>query len=513
MSDEVKQFARLQSCLPKIWQQLQTDSDFEHTSLIVPSLSVDQEVLSKVLGSSFYEERLLFALIRLRNPRAKVIYVTSMPVNPDIVDYYLQLLDGVTLGHARQRLLMVSVYDFSSRPLSEKILERPRFMDRLRGVLGDPERAYLTCYNSTKLERQLAVELGIPLNGVDPDLLYYGTKSGSRAVFMQAGVNMPAGSIDLRSEDDIVTALVDLGKQRPETARAVVKINEGFAGEGNAMFTFPANRTDAAAVRQALHELEWSSPQQTYSDFMRKFADMGGIVEEMVVGSNMRSPSVQMRIHPDGTAAIVSSHEQVLGGATGQVYLGCRFPAMDDYRQKLHSEAMKIGQVLADKGVLGRFGVDFLASRNAEGDWQLNVIEINLRMCGTTPPYHALEFLTGGGLDPDSGLFYTPQGQVKYYSATDNLKSPAYRGLLPEDLFQVASRHGINFRHATQTGVLFYIIGALSQYGKLGMTCIGNTPEEAEELYEKTVDILDDLTEGADHGVAASIIEHFLNME
>ena len=199
MADEIKQFAKLQLRLPKIWQALQKDADFEHTSVIVPSLSVNQEELAKVLGSSFYEERLLFALIRLRNPKARVIYVTSMPVNPDIVDYYLQLLDGVTLGHARQRLQMVSMYDSSSRPLTEKILERPRVMDRLRSNLGNSANAYLTCYNSTKLERRLAVELGIPLNGVDPDLLYFGTKSGSRDIFAQAGVGLPAGSINLHS--------------------------------------------------------------------------------------------------------------------------------------------------------------------------------------------------------------------------------------------------------------------------------------------------------------------------
>lgn len=188
-------------------------------------------------------------------------------------------------------------------------------------------------------------------------------------------------------------------------------------------------------------------------------------------------------------------------------------PDRDDYRQFLHSEAQKIGQVLSSKGVLGRYGVDFLISREPGSDWTLHAIEINLRMCGTTPPFHALEFLTGGQLDRDSGLFYTPEGQAKFYSATDNLKSPAYRGLLPEDLFLIASRHGIHFRHATETGVLFYMIGALSQYGKLGMTCIGNSAEEAQSLFDRTVALLDEQTEGSDHGVAASMFDLYLNME
>ena len=95
--DSNEAFARLQQQLQAIWASVRDNDSFSHTSLIVPSLSVDQEELSKVQGASFYEERLLFALIRLRNPNARLIYVTSQPVHPDVVDYYLQLLVGVVL--------------------------------------------------------------------------------------------------------------------------------------------------------------------------------------------------------------------------------------------------------------------------------------------------------------------------------------------------------------------------------------------------------------------------------
>jgi hypothetical protein len=82
---------------------------------------------------------------------------------------------------------------------------------------------------------------------------------------------------------------------------------------------------------------------------------MGGIVEEMIEAEEVRSPSVQMRIRPDGTAVLVSSHEQVLGGKTGQVYLGCRFPARQEYRSLIQQQALRIGRVLSDKGVIGRY--------------------------------------------------------------------------------------------------------------------------------------------------------------
>jgi len=508
-------FPRLQEKLQTIWASVRDNDSFSHTSLIVPSLSVDQEELSKVQGASFYEERLLFALIRLRNPNARLIYVTSQPVHPDVVDYYLQLLVGVPAAHAKRRLKMLCLYDDSPRALTEKVLERPRVLKRLREWISEHGPAYLTCYNTTMLERRLALELDIPLNGVDPTLLPLGTKSGSRQTFAAAGVPHPAGFEDLHSEDEIVTALCRLAELRPAIVRAVVKINEGFSGEGNGVFNYPQTKTDGAAVRQQLRELQWSSHQENIESFLRKFNEMGGIVEEMIEAEEVRSPSVQMRIQPGGQAVLVSSHEQVLGGKTGQVYLGCRFPAREDYRQLIQGHALSIGEVLSRKGVIGRFGIDFLLTRSAGQPWQVHALEINLRMGGTTPPFHALEFLTSGALNAETGIFHAPTGREKFYSATDNLKSPAYRGLLPEDLFDIIIRNKIHYQPDSGTGVLFYMIGALSQYGKLGMTCIGNSPEEADELFNRTVALLDRETDtGAhDHGELEPLFDNPVYME
>jgi len=181
----------------------------------------------------------------------------------------------------------------------------------------------------------------------------------------------------------------------------------------------------------------------------------------------------------------------------------------------IQEQARRIGEVLSKKGVIGRFGIDFLLTRPKDGEWRSDALEINLRMGGTTPPYHALEFLTSGELNPQTGIFCAPTGQEKFYSATDNLKSPAYRGLLPEDLFDISIRNKIHYQPDSGTGVLFYMIGALSQYGKIGMTCIGNSPEQANELFRRTVAILDNETDLGthDHGSLEPLFDNHANME
>src|SRR5262249_15595491 len=160
-------------------------------------------------------------------------------------------------------------------------------------------------------------------------------------------------------------------------------------------------------------------PDETSETYFEKFRRMGGIVEEFLEGHDKRSPSVQMRSTPHGEVMVLSTHDQILGGTTGQVFLGCSFPADEGYRQAIRDEGVKIGRALAEQGVVSRFAVDFLVwkeSGNPEPDaWNVAALEINLRMGGTTHPFLALQFLTGGRLDPLTGLFLSLSGQPKYY--------------------------------------------------------------------------------------------------
>jgi hypothetical protein len=487
---EIRQFELLKPRLAALWDSVFPGDEEAYTSVVVPSMTLDQDEMAKISGVAFYEERLLFLLMRLRNPRAHVVYVTSQPVHPLVLDYYLELMMGIPASHARARLTLLCVYDSSSRPLTEKILERPRVIERIKASISDPERAYLTVFNSTPLERRLAIRLGIPMNAPDPRLTWWGSKSGSRRLFRETGVAHPAGFEDLHSVDDIVGALISLRAQRPKIRRALLKLNEGFSGEGNARFQYPDN-VNRSSVRAALNRLQLTTDLPV-SEYLSVFGRHGGVVEEMLEAKYVRSPSVQLRINPRRDIILASSHEQLLGGPGGQVFLGCLFPADEEYRAEIQQLGLIVGRGLAEKGVIGRFSVDFLATRDDPGQpWTTTAIEINLRMGGTTHPMLALRFLTGGELDRTTGLLHAHDGRAKYYHASDNVQSDRYCGLLPEDLLEIITMNRLDFNHRTGTGVLFHMIGAVSQFGKFGMTAIGNDRDEAERLFTETIEVLD----------------------
>ena len=226
---ERERFHQLQQELVHQYERIFPDMTAEKTIVIIPSLTIDQELLTRVSGSVHYEERMLSLLMLLRMPRTHVVYVTSVPIEPVIVDYYLHLLPGITGNHARQRLTMLSCFDGSTKSLSEKILERPRLMERIRSSIPMHEMAHITAFNTTKFERTLSVRLNLPLFGCDPDLLFHGSKSGSRRIFKDCGINLPKGFEDLRDENDIIDALVALKTEDRNLQKAVVKVIKTLA--------------------------------------------------------------------------------------------------------------------------------------------------------------------------------------------------------------------------------------------------------------------------------------------
>jgi hypothetical protein len=500
-ADEMKAFRELQSQLGPRWELADGDGPEPRDIVVVPSLSFDGIDTVAIDGVIHYEERMLFALNLLRHPRARLVYVTSAPIHPSAVDYMLSLVSGIPTEHMKSRLTVLSLYDSSLVPLSEKLLRRPRVIERIRQLIR-PGCGLMTCFTVSEAERRLALALGIPLYGVDPDLVWLGTKSGSRWAFRKAGVPVLPGAEDLNSMADLVNAIDGLWADTEGLERVVVKHNTGFSGHGNAILDLkaleevaPRNGTSRESRQQALAEalpgMRFVDGRQTWDGFIEKLEREGGIVEAFVEDPTKRAPSCQLRISPTGSLDAISTHDQLVEGVDGQIYAGCRFPADAAYRMVIQQDALRVGEVLQAQGAVGRLAVDFLCVRADDGAWRQYAIETNLRLGGTTHPMMLLRMMTDGRYDPGTGLYLTPRGEPQFYVATDSMHSDSYRGLLVEDLLDIAAIEGLHYQAWSESGVLFHFTGALSEFGKLGITAVGKSPTEADHWFEQTQQVLD----------------------
>jgi hypothetical protein len=492
-TDSQAEFDRLQQKLVPLWKSIERFNQDPQTIVVVPSMSID--AINSGVVMQAYEERFLFLLLLLRQPRARLIYVTSQTILPSIIDYYLGLLPGVIPSHARQRLFLISPLDLSVRPLSDKLLDRPRLIERIRSLIMDPDRAHLVPFNTTNREKELALRLGIPMYGADPKFFPLGTKSGCRKIFMEENVAHPLGVENLGSKEELIEAMAQMRAKKPSIKQVLAKLNEGVSGEGNAVIDLsglpaPGDSKEKAMLEERLRAIQFELARVTYDSYMKKLQERRGVVEERIVGQEIRSPSVQLRVTPLGAVELLSTHDQLLGGPSGQSYLGCVFPADPGYAALITREAAKVGRRLAKEGVIGRFALDFVVLR-LNGKWEPYAIEINLRKGGTTHPFLTLQFLTDGTYDPEKAIFTAPNGQQKFFVASDHVESPSYRTLTPDDLFDIVVRHDLHFDQTRQTGVVFHMMSALGELGRTGLTAVGNSHEEAQGIYGRAVIVLD----------------------
>jgi hypothetical protein len=495
-ADSQAEFDRLQKKLVPLWKSIERFNQDPQTIVVVPSMSIDAIGSGAVMQA--YEERFLFLLLLLRQPRARLIYVTSQPILSSIIDYYLDLLPGVIPSHARQRLFLIAPLDGSVLPLSDKLLARPRLIERIRCLIMDPDRAHLVPFNTTKREKELAVRLGIPMYGADPKFFPLGTKSGCREIFIEENVPHPLGYENLASKEDLLDAIAQMRAKKTSIKQVLVKLNEGVSGEGNAVVDLSdlppqGDSRERAMLDERVQAMRFELAGVTHDEYMEKLRERNAVVEERILGEDFRSPSVQLRVTPLGKVELLSTHDQLLGGPSGQSYLGCAFPADTGYAPLITREAAKVGRRLAKEGVIGRFALDFVVVRS-NGKWDPYAIEINLRKGGTTHPFLTLQFLTDGTYNPDTAIFTAPNGQQKFFVASDHVESPQYRALTPDDLFDIVVRRNLHFDQTRQTGVVFHMMSALGELGRMGLTAVGNSHEEAKAMYGRALTVLEEET-------------------
>ncbi len=473
-SDAAARFQQLQrDRLLAAWRADRPGSTTPRVMVALPSFSLERSVLEHY-GARLppLEHRYLYGVLRATDPSIRVVFLSSAPVDPVVLDGYLSLVPPELRARLLGRTLLASPSDVSNRPLAEKVLDLPELIDDVRRFIGD-DIGLIEPWNVTDAERDLALALDLPLSGTDPEHWRLATKSESRRLFRRTGVPLPAGVEGVTCVGEVASAIADLRAADPSLPGVVVKLDDSVAGDGNVVL----RRQDLDSAGDALDQLVARSLPDWYVDVLRH----GGIVEELVAGEGYCSPSGQAVVEPDGSVEVLSTHDQRLGGPNGQVFEGRTFPARDEYASAVAGHVAAVGHELRGEGVIGRFSVDFAAVRRPDG-WDLRALEINLRKGGTTHTFGITRLLTGGRYDIEANELRLPDGSARCYGATDNLVDDSWRGRPPQDVRDRLLQSGLAYDHVTRTGVVPHLLDCLEVDGRMGYTAIAPTLEDAAEL-------------------------------
>jgi hypothetical protein len=470
--------------LPRAWLADMPNSNVPHVLVALPSFALDRTVYDHY-GDRVpsLENRYLYGLLRAREPSTEVVYLSSLAVPDVILEGYLSLLPPGERSGVLGRSRLVSADDPSWRPLAEKLLDRGDLIDRLRSHVSD-RPAILEPWNVGPAEEALSLALGIPANGTGTSRKHLATKSNGRRLLRAAGVAVPEGSEDVTSPTDVVAAIRRLVQVRPSVREVVVKLDDSVAGDGNVrLLVSTVTNTDDRRAADAVRGLlpPW------YVDTLGR----GGVVEELIEGAKLRSPSAQAAIAPNGAVTVIGTHEQRLGGANGQVFEGATFPADPEYAALLGRHAHEVGLQLARSGAVGRFAVDFVATREASGaGWRLYGLEINLRKGGTTHTLGLARLLRGGRYYVEHGQYLDAHGRPVCYAATDNLVHASWVGRSTTEVRQRVSDAGLDYDRDSGIGVVLHLLDCLKVDGRLGYTALSHHTEDAAQLESQIVTAL-----------------------
>ena len=276
----------------------------------------------------------------------------------------------------------------------------------------------------------VAVALGVPINGTAPRPAPAGVQERRAGGCSTAPASRCRWAARTSTAiDDVAARPSGSGRQRPRVGggRAQARRQRRRRRQRRPR---PAARCTTRTTRTAgCPTVDGAARRGSSTTSLRRRSRRGdGSPATRFAARACRSTSV-----PDGEVRVLATHDQVLGGDGGQVYLGCRFPADPAYAADLAEHAAKRRPRSSPRrAALGRFSVDFVAAaRRARAAGRL-------RARGQ-PAQGRHDAPVRGAAQPGPGPLRRRVGQLDRrrdgsdprLPSTDNLVDPSWLGLDP----------------------------------------------------------------------------------
>jgi len=455
-----------------------------------------------------------------------VLYVAPFPLNEDVTHYFSKVLEIGGVSEPQKRYKVVVPENHARLPasfsLTSMLLYSPKALKRiLTFCKGKP--AYIVPGVIGPEERKLAVALNLPLLAPEPSVAtLYTTKSGAKRIFAGASVNTPPGMHDLYDEPSLVQGLAQLMCTHLDVPRWVFKLDDEFGGRGIAHIDtatlgcyqellrahdrdpdgWGGEQLQAAVQERLVEELRAELPSkvvinmrwlyQSWRAFTVAFRRVGGVIEASPLETSS-SPSVNMRIDPDGALRITSVHEQIF--SSPYTFVGAAFPQTAVPYPALREASLAIGRAAFERGILGHVGVDFVAFFDNDGQLRVWAVDLNLRLTHTAVTFGFFDFLVGGTFDVATGRYSVqPEGasgglQQRSYVMNEMFYHPQLPNTHHSAFFNLCRLKGVSFDLAERTGTVFNLMDSFAG-GVLGILTVGTSLLDSLRKFADCLDFM-----------------------
>ncbi|KVF36238.1 hypothetical protein WJ21_16615 [Burkholderia vietnamiensis] len=456
---------------------LDLEYDGDRTIVFIPSISFDGLTDKYLIGLNCFEERNLYYLACLSNPKTRFIAVLSSTVEDSFIDYCVdhvaraRLIDSASL---RERFEIVRIPTVSDENLSHALFRQPVVLESLQQRIRRTANPIIDFWLVSPEEIRLATALNCPYYGLPESALQFDNKSNARGLFKEIGLRIPEGEEHIDSPIEAWLALKRL-VERTSASEYLIKLNCEEAGKGIAI-------VDRESILQPFEKFAGLIKAPTgipVDEFVEALCRQGATVEAFIAASIKACPSVKMEVLADGSVRNLATHDQVLNGLA---YSGARFPAAESYRSELIRIGYQVAEAAGQRGARGIVSVDFLATKNSPSEpWTLWGMEINARKGATTHPYYWTRWLTGSDYSVDTGTLTCDAGET-VYCASEFFSDPHLHLVPPSLLLSDLRESGLDYNHQERSGVFVHMLSSVRRFSKVGATVIARNSYEVDVL-------------------------------
>ncbi|UJR21396.1 hypothetical protein I4U23_024486 [Adineta vaga] len=424
----------------------------------LPSLGLTEHTRKKLKNLSLRENYQIGRLCELEDPNVDIIYVSSVDVNDEILQYYNKLIHLRTMveqgseqplpstsNHIYERFKIIIPEALHSFPkhnmcLSTLLKYSPKALKQIKTLIKD-RQAYLVSGISHMDDLHIAEYLNIPIYGCEPEASYlYSTKSGSKRIFKSSNVPMPFGEYDIYDEKHLLNALTQLIIDHSDVQRWLFKIDDQFDGLGIAYcdiaiylpcyddFVKEVENSSKKSVSKdfygkILSELPNVLDKYTiyvnkaqfnsWKTFMSSFLSQGGIIEAYPPSDSITSLTICLAIEFDGQNSLICSGDQLHAESQYSCW-GLAFPQSSVDPKELNNYCALIAEQCKQRHIYGYIDLDFVTFIETKTDkQQIWITDLSVGYSEHLSLFRVMKYVTTGQFNSQKHSFTVQMKQPK----------------------------------------------------------------------------------------------------